>query len=56
MDESLRLAYLAAMEIPVWVLRGAVEAECAEEAEAAWAAARSAARARQVQIFEGIFG
>ncbi|HMV72392.1 MAG TPA: hypothetical protein PKZ77_06745 [Pseudomonadales bacterium] len=35
MDESLRLAYLAAMEIPVWVLRGAVEAECAEEAEAA---------------------
>lgn len=27
MDEALRLAYLAAMEIPVWVLRGATETE-----------------------------
>ena len=25
MDEALRLAYLAAMEIPVWVLRGAAD-------------------------------
>lgn len=34
MDEALRLAYLAAMEIPVWVLRGAAEVEVAEAVEA----------------------
>ncbi len=34
MDEALRLAYLAAMEIPVWVLRGGDEVELAEQAEA----------------------
>jgi hypothetical protein len=45
MDEGLRLAYLAAMDIPVWLLRGSAPAEASDEVATAPALTRPEAAA-----------